>query len=284
MQEEIKKTIYEIRPKDLILKENETVSLLVMQVMPDGTEIRVNNDRLRWKDSGKGAYIDQYGIMLAIEAGEYPFYVYLKPEGEDIKGEIVLTDTVSVLKTPIEKSLNTAFSDARDGIMEERIETENVAMPPIQKVTLKKITVEQLKERAQERKPTFMGHTRAITRTIGANKDLIWLGSLAIFAMIFGGCLVLLLSGITIEKIGTFLTMLVGVIISFFGKLYAPPGEVTEAISVKMQGTNDHERLKSLTEKKEKLETRINELSTKIQGKTVQNPSFYKMTMDESVI
>ena len=64
--------------------------------------------------------------------------------------------------------------------------------------------------------------------------------------------------------------MFFGLVISVLGKVYTPPGEISEEITGRLLGTTDDERIT-------KLQTKIARLTTKKNSK-----NFYKCTLDES--
>ena len=281
---EKEKTVLQVIPENIVLSEGDSVQLSVLKTIESGESETVGN--LRWKEVGGGGIIDQYGVLTAVRPGAFSYYVYIPEPDPEITGERVLTGYYNVV--PIEEKIESKIASINEkfSAMEKLEPTERIENKRIQKATIKKITVEKLQERAKETTNTsgdFMRHTRAVTRTIGANKDLVWLGVLAIIAMVFGGSLILLLNGFTVERIATFLTMLIGIVISLFGKIYAPPGEVTESIEMKMAGSDDTERMKYLTEKRDRINTRIREITARMHGGPQTQKSFYKMTMDESV-
>ncbi|NUM33419.1 MAG: hypothetical protein HUU50_02650 [Candidatus Brocadiae bacterium] len=272
---------YVITPKDILLKEQESVQLGVKKINPDGTLEAVRN--LKFFEYSGAGFIDEYGQLTALRAGEHQFSVLFENEVQD---EIQIDGKYTVLPAN-----GPSLSKMADGVLEKTAKEESSERNPydskIQKATIKRVTIDELRAKTEEKKVSkgLMAHTRAITRTIGANKDLVWLGFILIFAVVFGCSVVLLMYGFSIEKIGAFLTMLGGLVISFFGKIYSPPGEVSQEIEEKMLGTNDNERLAALMKKKESLDFRIRGLTTKIRasdtGEKQQSKTFYKMTMDE---
>lgn len=249
-----------IQPNPITLKEGESVQLEVVGV--NGEPV----GDIRWQELDGGGIIDQYGVLTAIRAGGWTIKAYV-PDKEN-PGEICLRGYYNVIAVP---SINKQF--------EER----QMEIPKIPDLKPLPGESKNTSEQAKEKGKTFMAHTRAIVRTLGANKDLTCLVALILFAVIFGGCLVLLLSGFTVEKIGAFLAMLFGLIVSFFGKLYAPQGEVSEAIEIKVAGATDDEKIRFLTEKRNRIESKIQELKTnKRDSGSFKQASFYKMTLDEN--
>lgn len=281
---------YRIFPENAELKQQEVVQFCVFKMKEDGSEDKVGS--VSWFEETGGGYIDQYGTLTAINLGSHTLRASFMSDDDDIDlyKELSLTTRYNVIPGD-GMSINQKFLDSKIGVLSEKLKElrsgieRNDETPqikendelPIQKkkvVTIKQIVAEEQIE--PEKKKTVMGHTRALYRTLAENKDLVWLAFLCIFAVCFGGCVILLMNGFSIEKIAAFLTIFLGLLISFFGKLYTPPGEISEAISDRILGVSDEDKVK-------KLETKLNKLTTRVQKKNPdQRKSFYKYTIDEN--
>lgn len=283
---------YRIFPENAELKQQEVVQFCVFKMKEDGSEEKVGS--VSWVEETGGGYIDQYGTLTAINSGSHTLKASFLSDDDDIDlyKEISLTTHYNVVSGN-GMSINQKFLDSKIGALSERLREirsgitedgndtpriqEQIEEQPIQKkkvVTIKQIVAEEQIE--PEKKKTVMGHTRALYRTLAENKDLVWLGFLCIFAVCFGCSVILMMNGFSIEKITAFLAMFFGLVISFFGKLYTPPGEISEAISDRILGVSDEDKVK-------KLETKLNKLTTRVQKKNPnQCKSFYKYTIDEN--
>ncbi len=249
----------DVRPKKIMLKEKQNIQLEVYAVSADGKEEKIPYQdihfQVREKSGFECGYIDDDGILHTGDPGVYCFDIGVEYEDLDKK---ILTESYTVLQDTRED--NTIKDD-----------------PPIKKrqVTLSRMTCTDLAEKAKQdrKKISTIAHTRAIYRTLAQNKDLVWLFFLCCFAIAFGGCFLLILNGVSIERISALLTVLLGFLISLFGKIYTPPGEVSEAITDRILGTTEDEKI-------QKLQTKIQKLTQKKN----QNRSFYRYTIDENQI
>jgi len=281
---------YRIFPDNAELKQQEAIQFCVFRKKEDGSEEKVGG--VVWQEISGGGYIDPCGMLTPINLGDHKLEAKFDSDDDSAPYEEITLSTNYKVIPGDGRTLNQKFLDSKCNALAEKlreiraegieeaspekkisIEEEQTRFDePIQK---KKVTIKQLiQEHEEPRKKTVMGHTRAIYRALAANQDLVWLVFLCIFAVCFGGCVILLMDGFSTEKISAFLVMFLGLVISFFGKLYTPPGEVSEAIGDRILGVSDEDKIK-------KLETKLNRLTTKVQKKN-QNQSFYKYTIDEN--
>lgn len=244
----------EVRPKNIMLKEHSYIQLEVYAVSEDGKEEKIPPKDVTFKVQEKPGnacgYIDDNGVLYVGDEGLYYFDVGVQYEDLD---NIILTESYTVLREPNDKTI-------KDDL-------------PIKRKTLSRITCNDLSEKAKKdrKKISAWAHTRAAYRILSDNKDFVWLFFFGCFAVATGFCIVLVINGISIDTISKLLISLVGFIISLLGKIYTPPGEVSEAITDRIQGTTQDEKIKKLQAKIQKLTQKKN-----------QNRYFRGYTVDEN--
>ena len=253
---------YEIFPQNIIKNVGDQIQLTVIKTDENGEQDTAGN--VIWEEIGGGGHIDTYGVLYAINAGVFKIKATVRDTG---KGEEYEEE-----KTEIEYTIQDAkqVKTWAEKIREARLK----AVTSVSKVYIPVETEKQEKPR----KAGFMSTTRAIARTAIVNCDLICLFFLILFCVSLGCCTVLLLSGITVEKIIFFLSSFFATIISFFGKIYSAPGEISQEIHEKMLGATPEEKVKNLEKQKEHIETKIRGYTTK------QRPvsqGFFKFSIDE---
>jgi len=261
----------DVRPKKIMLKEGEHIQLEIYAI-GDGTEEKIHPKDITFQIQEKSGfdcgYIDQDGVLHAKDSGTHCFYVGVNYKDIDNN---MLAGYYTVLKYP-EESESESEKTIKD------INSDPPSDPPIQRkqvtmTRLSRVTPEQLldKARRDRKKISAFSHTRAVYRTLAENKDLIWLFFLCSFAIAFGGCILLIINGLSVERIGALLSILLGFLVSLFGKIYTPPGEISESITDRLLGNSEEEKIK-------KLQTKIE----KITQKKNKNQSFYRYTIDEN--
>lgn len=293
----------EIQPNTIIAKPGEEFQLIA-QIWREGANSPEKAESPSWQSGGSG-YVDGDGkLKVGDNTGDYTVFATISEWDDETKvaHEILGRANVSVINSTsrvgFDKTLEekqeikdirvpgvsdvirkTAFGGAKipsvnlKEILDSQKEEEEIPKPK-SKIILKKLSNDDLAEKAAQKRTVF-GHSRALYRTLIANGDLAFLGLLCFFAVSLGCCTILLIYGFSTEKTIAFLASFLGAIFSFLAKLYTPPGEISEALSDKISGATDEEKIQSLEKKLKKLTTRVQKKNQPI------GDSFYKYSITE---